>query len=288
MILVSGATGTVGKEIVLQLASLGITVRALVRDMAKAAPFRGKCVHVAVGDLNDPATFEAAFQSVDHALLLPANNANQVEQERTFIDVAKQAGVQHIVKLSAIGADDPKSASRIARWHAQAEDYLESSGLVWTHLRPCVFMQNMLGSAASIARDGAFYAPLGDTRVAHVDVRDIAAVALKTLTEHGHERKVYTITGPEALSYSEVAGKLSAVLGKSVRYVDVPPDQFKQSLLRAGMPDWSAAALLEIFEHVVKPLGAKVTNVVAEITKRAPITFDQFARDHAAAFGGKQ
>ena len=288
MILVSGATGTVGKEIVLQLASLGITVRALVRDMAKAAPFRGKCVHVAVGDLNDPATLEAAFQSVDHALLLPANNANQVEQERTFIDVAKRAGVQHIVKLSAIGADDPKSASRIARWHAQAEDYLESSGLVWTHLRPCVFMQNMLGSAASIARDGAFYAPLGDTRVAHVDVRDIAAVALKTLTEHGHERKAYTITGPEALTYSEVAGKLSAALGKPVRYVDVPPDQFKQSLLRAGMPDWSADALLEIFEHVVKPLGAKVTNVVAEITKRAPITFDQFARDHAAVFSGTQ
>lgn len=288
MILVSGATGTAGKEIVLQLASLGITVKALVRDMAKATPFRGKCVHVAVGDLNEPATLEEAFKAVDQALLLPANNANQVHQERTFIDAAKRAGVQHIVKFSALGADDPASGSRIARWHAQAEDYLEASGLAWTHLRPCMFMQNLLGSAASIAREGAFYAPLGDARVAHVDVRDIAAVALKTLTEHGHEGKAYTITGPEALTYSQVAQKLTAVLGKPVRYVDVPPEQFKQSLLGAGMPDWYADALLEIFEYVVKPRGTEVTNVVAEIARKAPSTFDQFARDHLAAFSGKQ
>src|SRR5258708_7554811 len=286
MILVSGATGTAGKEIVLQLASLGILTKALVRDTAKATPFRGKCVHVAVGDLNEPTTLEEAFKAVDRALLLPANNANQVEQERTFIDVAKRAGGQHIVKFSALGADDPKSAARIARWHAAAEDYLEASGLAWTHLRPCVFMQNLLGSAASIAGEGAFYAPLGDARVALVDVRDIAAVALKALTEHGHEGKAYTITGPEALTYSEVAGKLTAALGKPVRYVDVPPEAFKQSLVGAGMPDWQADALLEIFEHVVKPRGSEVTNVVTEIGKKAPITFDQFARDHAAAFSG--
>ena len=288
MFLVSGATGTAGKEIVLQLASLGIPVKALVRDMAKATPFRGKCVHVEVGDLNEPATLDEAFKAVDRALLLPANNANQLEQERMFIDAAKRAGVQHIVKFSALGADDPKSGSRIIRWHAEAEDYLEASGLAWTHLRPCMFMQNLLGSAASIAGEGAFYAPLGDARVAHVDVRDIAAVAVKALTDRGHEGKAYTITGPEALTYSEVAGELTAALGKPVRYVDVPPEQFRQSLLGAGMPDWSADALLEIFEHVVKPLGAEVTNVIAEVAKKAPITFDQFARDHAAAFSGNQ
>src|SRR5438552_2017213 len=109
MILVSGTTGTSGKEIVLQLANLGIPLKALVRDMAKATPFRGKCVHVAVGDLNEPATLDEAFKTIDRALLLPANNANQVEQERTFIDAAKRAGVQHVVKFSAIGADDRNS-----------------------------------------------------------------------------------------------------------------------------------------------------------------------------------
>src|SRR5437868_1497161 len=102
MILVSGATGTAGKEIVLQIASLGIPVKALVRDMAKATPFRGKCVHCAVGDFNKPATLRDAFQSVERALLLPANNANQLEQERAFIDAAKRAGVQHVVKFSAL------------------------------------------------------------------------------------------------------------------------------------------------------------------------------------------
>src|SRR5438067_3203631 len=286
MILVSGATGTAGKELVLQLANLGSPVKALVRDMAKAAPFRGKCVHVEVGDFNEPASLEEAFKTVDRALLLPANNANQVEQERTFIDAAKRAGVQHIVKFSALGANDPNSGSRIIRWHAEAEDYLEASGLAWTHLRPGMFMQNLLGSAASIAGESALYAPLGDMRVALVDVRDIAAVALKALTERGHEGKAYTITGPEALTYSEVAEKLTAALGKPVRYVDVPPEQFKQALLNAGMPDWYADALLEIFEHVAKPLGSEVTNVVAEIAKKTPITFDQFARDYIAAFSG--
>jgi uncharacterized protein YbjT (DUF2867 family) len=151
-----------------------------------------------------------------------------------------------------------------------------------------MFMQNLLGSAASIVGEGALYAPLGDTRAAFVDVRDIAAVAVKTLTDRGHEGKAYTITGPEALTYGEIARKLSAALGKPVRYVDIPPEQFKQSLLAAGMPDWMADALLEIFEHVVKPLGAEVTNVVAEIAKKAPTTFDQFARDHAPAFSRNQ
>ena len=169
----------------------------------------------------------------------------------------------------------------------EPEDYLEASGLAWTHLRPGMFMQNLLGSAASIAGEGAFHGVLGDARVAMVDVRDIAAVALKTLTEHGHEAKAYTITGPEALTYSEVVGKLGAVLGKPVRYIDVPPEKFKQSLLGAGMPEWTADALLEIFDYVAKPLGAKVTNTVAEVAKKAPISFDQFARDHAAAFSGK-
>src|SRR4029434_6194474 len=272
MFLVSGATGTNGREIVLQLANLGITVRALVRDMAKATPFRGKCVHVAVGDLNESATLEEAFDSVDRALLLPANNANQLEQECTFIDAAKRAGVQHIVKFSALGADNAKSGSRIIRWHAEAEDYLEASGLAWTHLRPSMFMQNLLGSAASIAGEGALYAPLWDARVAAVDVRDIAAVAVKALTERGHEGKAYTITGPEALTYNQVAEKLTTALGKPVRYVDVRPEQLKQGLLNTGMPEWTADALLEIFEHVAKPLGAQVTNVVAEIAKEAPIT----------------
>src|SRR4029450_4261303 len=181
MFLVSGATGTNGREIVLQLANLGIPVKALVRDMAKATPFRGKCVHVAVGDLNEPATLEEAFEAVDRALVLPANTANQLEQEPTFIDAAKRAGVQHIVKFSALGADNPKSGSRIIRWHAEAEGYLEASGLAWAHPRPSLFLPNWLGSAAPIAGEGALYAPLGEARVAAVDVRDIAAVAVKAL-----------------------------------------------------------------------------------------------------------
>lgn len=284
MILVSGSSGTNGKEIVLQLAALGMNVRALVRDMSKALPFRGKCVHVAVGDFNQPESLPEAFKSVERALLLVGNSPKQVEQQRNFIDAAKRAGVRHVVKFSAHTAQNPESRARLIRWHAEAEDYLEQSGLAWTHLRPTFFMQNLLGQADSIAREGVFYTALGKTPTAMVDVRDIAAVAVRTLLDHEHEGKSYTITGPESLTQDAAAEKLSAALGKPVRHVSLTPEQWKQSLVGSGMPEWFADALLELNEHVSKPFGSEITDTIAQVAKKQPITFDQFARDHAASF----
>jgi uncharacterized protein YbjT (DUF2867 family) len=284
MILVSGATGTNGKEIVLQLAALGANVRALVRDMNRALPFRGKCVHMAVADFNQPESLPEAFKSVERALLLASSSPKQVEQERNFIDAAKLAGVRHVVKFSAHTAQNLESRARLIRWHAEAEDYLEQSGLEWTHLRPTFFMQNLLGQAGSIAREGVFYTALGNTPTAMVDVRDIAAVAVRTLLDHGHERKSYTITGPESLTQDAAAERLSAALGKPVRHVSLTPEQWKQSLVGSGMPEWFADALLELNEYVAKPFGSEITDTITQVAKKQPITFEQFAHDHAASF----
>lgn len=287
MILVTGATGTTGSEIVKQLSSTGAQVRALVRTPEKATAIEELNIEIAKGDFDKPETLDAALSDVESALLLPANTLQQLEQELNFIEAAKRLGTPHVVKFSALGAEEANSPARIANWHAQAEDALEASGIPFTILRPNTFMQNMLGSAPSIQSLGQFYIPVGDTRVSQVDVRDIAAVAVAALTDKSHAGKTYTITGPEALTYTEVAEKLSTVLGKKVTYVNVTPQAFKDALVGAGLAEWYVDALVELQEHVVKKQGSIVTNVVTEVAKKQPITFDQFAHDYAHIFKGE-
>ena len=174
--------------------------------------------------------------------------------------------------------------SEILRQHGETDEALIDSGLPYTILRPNSFYQNMLWSAATIKDHGAFYLPMGNARQSLVDVRDIAAVAVQVLTGTGHEGKTYVITGPESLSYHEVADKLSAVLGRSIRYVDVPPEAAFESMLKAGMPQWNARAVTELYGIFAAGEAAGTTDTIERITGRAPISFDQFARDHAAAF----
>lgn len=145
-------------------------------------------------------------------------------------------------------------------------------------------MQNFLQSAGTIQSQGAIYAPIGDARISFVDVRDIAAVAVKTLTEPGHEGKTYLITGPESLSHYDVAEKLSKAIGKKVNFVDVPPEAFKQAVMGSGVPEWMADGLNELYADWRTGSITAVSPVVSEVAKKQPIAFDQFARDHVAAF----
>lgn len=286
MILVSGATGTNGSEIVRLLSAAGVPVRALVRNRAKAAAIEGPNVEIVEGDFDKPETLEAALQGIDKALMLPPLVNNMVELQHNFIEAAKRAGVRHVVKFSAFGAD-PNSSIMLGKWHGQSEKELEASGMAYTHLQPNGFWQNMLAFGPSIAGEGKFYLPSGDAKISNVDTRDIAAVAAAVLKEDGHEGKTYLITGPEALSYYEVADKLSALLGKPVTYVDVSPEDYKATMVQWGVPEWLADALNELFGIYRAGYGAVVTNVVAEVAKKEPITFEQFARDHINVFKGQ-
>jgi uncharacterized protein YbjT (DUF2867 family) len=283
MILVTGATGTSGVEIVKAVLELGNIPRVLARDPEKAARLLGDEVEIARGDLADADSLEAACDGVEVALLLTAPTPDTVADQTRFINAAKRAGVRRIVKLSAAGAH-PGAPTRFGDLHGRAERYLEESGLAWTHLRPSFFLQNLLGQAAAV-KSGALYVPAGDGRAPFVDVRDIAAVAARVLAEDGHEQRVYDITGPEAVSYADVAAVFSKVLGREVKYVDVPPAAARQGMIDAGLPEWMAEAVNELNLAMKQWRFAGVTDVVRKVGQKEPVTVEQFVREHAGAFG---
>ncbi|MGH9509139.1 MAG: SDR family oxidoreductase [Terriglobales bacterium] len=283
MILVTGAGGTVGSEVLKRLQQRGATVRAGFHSPKKAELARQQGIDAVVLDFADRASIAAALKGVDHVFLLGATAPNQSELETNVVEEAKKAGVRHIVKLSVLGASAEKLT--FARWHRSVEKAIEKSGVVYTFLRANEFMQNFVNyHAEPIRSQGAIYLPARDSRISMIDVRDIAAVAVEALTQLGHERKAYELTGPEALSHGDVAQKLSAATGRTIQYVDIPVEAFRQGALSSGIPEFYVDALTDLYRFYVEGGAQSVTGDVEKITGRKPRTFDDFAREHASAF----
>ena len=281
-ILITGGTGTVGSVLLEKLAATDANVRALVRSQGKAERIKSTGIEAVIGDLDKPETLPAALKGVDRVFLLTSPTERQAELERNVIAAAKNAGVSHIVKLSAIGAGP--DAPPLIRDHYLIEQEIESAGIPHTHLRPNGFMQNILMTAPTIKEKGLFYGPLGEAKVSYVDARDIAAVAAAVLTGDGHQGKAYEITGPQSLSSKSVAQEFSSVLGKDVQYVDLPLEAMRSSMLGTGMSAWLTDRLIGLFEFYKDGRAAAVSNVVREVTGQEPITFRQFVREHVEAF----
>ena len=287
MILLTGATGTTGREVVKELKAAGAAgVRVLARDHSRAAFAAEAGFETVAGDFERPETLGPALAGVERALLLTPPSPHTFELQRGFVEAAKRAGVRHVVKLSVYGAD-PSEPEGFLKWHGQAEEALEASGLAYTMLQPNFFMQNLLGQAAQIAGQGAIYQATGDGRASMIDARDIAAVAARALTEGGHEGLSYVLTGPEALSYQDAAETLSNVLGREVKYVPLTPEQFREAAGAQGLPGWLLDALERLNELFASGRAANVSGDVRRVTGNGARTFEQFARDHAAAFGGR-
>lgn len=282
MILVLGATGTNGKELVARLAAGGHPVRALVRDPAKAARLLPENVELVAGDLDDPASIVSAFDQVDRAFFLATFDPRFVGWFTNFLG-AVGAGRPSIVKFSAMGAAEASSVE-ILRQHGETDSALIASGLPSTILRPNSFHQNLLWSAGTIRDHGAFYLPIGDAAQSLVDVRDITSVAFEALTKPGHQGKIYELTGPESLTYHEVAKGIADAIGKPVRYVPVPPEAALDSMKKAGTPEWNARALIDLYTMFAAGDASRTTGTIAEVLGRPPISFAQFAREHAGAF----
>jgi uncharacterized protein YbjT (DUF2867 family) len=202
--------------------------------------------------------------------------------EGNAIAAAKQAGVRHVVKLSVIGAEKP--VFTFSKWHAQAEKRLMDSGLEWTMLRPINFTTNSLTWAETVKTQGAFYQPTGDGRWAAIDPADIGVVAVKALTTRGHEGKGYTLTGPESLSAAGYAAKLSAVLGRPVKFVDVPPEAAREGMLKSGIPPVYVDAILDLFAFIKAGKVDLVTDTVEKVTGRKAGTFEAWVRRNIVAF----
>jgi uncharacterized protein YbjT (DUF2867 family) len=200
-----------------------------------------------------------------------------------MIDASVAASVKHIVLNSALGAGDhPKS---FPSWHRKVEDKLKSTGISFTILRPNSFHQNVVTYfAPSIRAQGVFYSSVGQARVSFLDVRDIALVAAKALAGGQHSGKTYELSGPEALSYAQIADKISKHTGRTVQYVDIPAEAQRKAMLDQGMPAWQVDALLDLQEYYTSGKGGIVDQVLPSLLGRSPITIDRFLSEFAREF----
>jgi uncharacterized protein YbjT (DUF2867 family) len=281
MILVTGSTGTVGSEVVKQLQEAGAPFRVAVSSLTKAKKANAEGLQAAVLNYTDPQSFEYALKGIERLFLLSPPGAT--EMEAGLIEAAKTVDVRHIVKLSAIAADT--GATKFGREHGTMEKALKDSGIAYTFLRPNGFMQNYITNFGTMIKEqGAFYLAQGDSKYSVVDVRDIAAVAVKALTQAGHEGKAYAISGPEALSNTQIAEKLSTAIGKPVKYVAITDDQMRSAMQQQGAPPAIIDALIDLMHFYVAGKAAIVSQDVERVTKRPATSFDEFAKENAAAF----
>ncbi len=282
MILLTGSTGSVGLALAKLLSQQGIPYRAMVRDVAKASALGLAGAEWVQGDFQDPASVRQALEGIERVFLLapPVENIDRIEA--AFLDIAADCGVRHVVNLSAVGAglDVPH---RFGLWHGRTEKYLQNSKLDFTILRPNFFLQNLLTMTAMV-QQGTLYVPAGEGKAPFVDVRDIAAVAAACLTDPGHEGKIYEVTGPVSIGYSDIAATLSEVLGRTINYVDIPVEAARSSILEMGMPAWLADALNELNVGLKENRFGTVSDVVSTVGHKPPIDLESFIRDHLDAF----
>jgi len=284
MILVTGATGKVGSQLIEQLAAAGEPVRALVRDPEKAARMLPADVELARGDLDEIGAILGALDDVDRLFLLSPPLENMLQLERNVIAAATD-NVEHIVKLSAIGAEDPQTKSFFPRQHGQAEIVIRDVGFTYTFLRPNFFMQNLLAAAPQIKSQGAIYQPGANQSASHIDIADIASVAAAVLRDPSrHANQAYTLTGPQSLTFHQVADIVSRVIGKPVKYIDVPRDAARQAMISGGMPEWQAEGISQLMDDYRAGKMSAVTNDVERITGKKPRTVEEFATENRSAF----
>jgi uncharacterized protein YbjT (DUF2867 family) len=284
MILITGASGTVGRAVLAEVARSGEKHRAMYRSKEEAAKAPAGTEAV-VADFSEEASLVPALRGVETVYLVCSPIPELVQLEGNVIEASEAAGVRRIVLNSALGAGDYQKS--FPSWHRAVEDKLKAAAIAHCILRPNSFLQNVLTYyAPSIRAQGVFYGAMGNARTSYLDVRDIAFVAAKALRSTEHEGKTYELNGPEALTCAEVAERISRHAGIRARYVDIPVEAQRKAMMDQGMPDWQVTALLELQEYYTGGRGAAVDGVLQGLLGRPPITIDRFLKDFAAEFRG--
>jgi uncharacterized protein YbjT (DUF2867 family) len=297
-ILVTGATGTVGSEVVKQLLSSSssssssdnnkdIIIRAAIHSQNKADNFKDdKIVQIVSMDYNKPETIADALNHVDKVFLLTLPSPNMTVYSNLIKEIRKYGGINHIVKLSSMAAEESGLATTIGRIHTDEEKIIEESGIPFTFLRPPAFMQNFITQFGyTIRNQDAFYVPAGDAKMSFIDARDIAAISVALLSDsQQHIGKAYSITAQEAISYGQAAEILSKEAGRRISYVNIPEEDARKGLKENGMDDWVIDAIMEFYSIIKAGHASQTTNVVEQIIGRKPIPFSQFAKDYAKFF----
>lgn len=280
IILVTGATGTVGASIVQELAARGAAVRAGTRRPAHALQ-RANVEQVFL-DYERPESFAPALEGARAVALLspPFSPPNEVEQAAALVAAAKVAGVQHIVKLSVMGAEMNDDSP-----HRQVERIIEDSGLDYTHMRPNFYMQNYLNYYGDDIRRGVISLPAGQGKQSLVDTRDIGAAFAAVLTNlAAHRNRAYALTGAEALDHDQIAEMLSRAIGREVRYTNPSPEEYRTAARGANLPEQTIESTVTLYGIVAAGWAAAISPDLPALLGRTPISFAQFAADHAAAF----
>ena len=285
-ILVTGATGNVGSAVLDNLGTTDGNLRALAHDESSARSLQDRGVEAVVGDFLEPETLGLAVEGVSTVLLITPIHPEQVTQASNVIKAAKESGNDpRIVRLSVHQASH-EAPSRNSRQHAKIEDELRLSGLPYTLLRPTTFMQNTLATARTVASEGRIYQPFKDGKLGMIDARDIGEVAAKVLTEEGHESEVYTLAGPAAISFYDIAETLGEILGKEVSYINIPPEKAKEAMLNMGLSEWRADVLIEYAKAHSEGYSNFTTEDVEQLTGHPATSYKKFATDFERVFRG--
>ncbi len=283
MILVTGATGNVASILIPTLLQSGQQVRGLVHEEAKASGLRDQGADVVVADLEKPETLNAAVAGVERIYLIIDNGPNGAQHGINLIDAVKRSGGRpHVVRQGMFG----DSRSRLNHQHEQVAAALAESGLPVTTLRPTFFMQNTLAGAQTVASAGQLYWAMNDAKLAMIDIRDIAECAAAVLTSDGHVGEAYVLTGPQAVSFHDVANALSGALGKPVTYINVPNEAMVQSMTQMGFPEWTAQGFAELMDGFKDGFAKEATDNVERLTGHPARSVETFAKDFASFFGG--
>lgn len=282
-ILITGATGNTGLPVVRQLSERKVPFRAMVHSAAKKRLIEGTGAEIVAGDFGDAGSLDRALEGIEKAYLLSPPTPDQYARQAAFVDAAKRRGVKHIIKLSALGAS-PDSPVELLRAHAETEEHIARSGMAYTFLRPHFFLENLLGSVATVRKDGILYSPLGEAKISPVSVQDIAAVVAAVLTGTGHEGRTYTLTGPEAVTYARIAEILGEEISKPVDYVKVPFDDARQAMIGSGIPEWLADDLVRLMKTWAEGRGEIVSPDIQIVTGRPAMDVRGFFRRHRHLF----
>lgn len=277
-ILVLGATGNTGSEVVKQLKEQGSEFKVMVRDVQSAASLTLADNQIHTGNFDDVDTMVSAMEGVSSVYLAMTAHPDNQKWVSNVLKAMQLSGAKHLVKLSGMGAVK-EAGSEIIRTHAITDEMVKSSGISYTLIQPNSFYQNLFASIETIRSLGQFFLPLRDAKQSVVDIRDVAAVAVAALTEEGHQGQIYKLSGPESLSFQEQAAILSNAAGKDIQYIAVPKEAAEEAMKSAGMNEWLAVHLAEILDWFAQGHYAYVTNDIEKVLGRPARTFTAFAEE---------
>jgi uncharacterized protein YbjT (DUF2867 family) len=284
MILVTGGTGRVGRDVVRRLLDFEVDFKVLVRNPDKARRLWAQDeVTLEPGDFDDPDSLKRAMAGVATVFLLSPANLRMETQQLNVVRQADGAGVRRIVKLSAMGADST-SPIQLCRMHRAVEKAIEKTGIPWTHLRPNFFFQSLFRHARTMRSEGKLIAPARNGKASMVDTRNVALVAAVVLSENRHENRIYELTGAEALTHGDMAKILTSITGVDITFRNISVDEARKRMKESGTPDWLVEDRLGLYRVWAENDAARVTSTVSNVTYKPPFSFRQFVRDHADVF----